>query len=93
MSHVLYQCTVTKSIYVVSHSIVSQTRKYLCFIPDNGDIIFSPLKKMINSYFDQWVFSPRGPLVKQALLYLFAFNLYLKVYVCASVLQASVAVV
>jgi hypothetical protein len=40
MAHVLCQGTDAKSIYGVSHCIVSKTRTYLFFIPDNGDILF-----------------------------------------------------
>jgi len=52
------------------------------FIPDIGEMLCSSLKKLINSYFYQWGFSPRVHVVKQVLLHLFAFKLYLKIYLC-----------
>ena len=43
--------------YVVAHSMVSQTRTYLFFIPDNGYIWFHHLQKGLTLYFYQWGFS------------------------------------
>jgi hypothetical protein len=55
-------------------------------------MIFSSDTNVIDTYFYQWVFSHRVPVVKQVLFHLFAFKLYLKVYLSVLFLQGCVSV-
>ena len=53
-------------------------------------MMFSSDTNVIDTYFYQWVFSHRVPVVKQVVFHLFAFKLDLKVYLCVLFLQACV---